>query len=297
MAIPRWIFRALLFPNMNAKALQLQLTHSEAARSLLTRIEAAGLPHGKECSFKLAPGRLIAGRLLVGMSLSQVDAAVPLAIADALGLPAPGRAQLLRALPQASGILLATEEQGTTVLHKVYLEFWDAVRTRVLDGDRRPQLLHLGIKWDAARPGYFDETRYVCQPLLSLRDLLRRMAVTYAPERPPQTLELARRIVRQAAQREPAPSLVYLEATEVGNPRRSFDINLYPSGLLVGDVATELREVAAYMAVEPLGFERLLGDVAALPLGHISGGCGRHGDEFLSLYAELDAMPGSVSGA
>jgi hypothetical protein len=281
---------------MNTKELHLQLADSPAARALLARIDAAGLPHGKERSFKLAPGRLIAGRLLVGMSLSQVDAGAPLAIADALGLPASGRAQLLRALPQASGMLLATEEQGATVLHKVYLEFWDGVRMRVLDGDRRPQLLHLGIKWDAARAGYFEETRYVCQPLLGLRDVLRRMAAAYAPERPARTLELARRIVRQAAQRERAASLVYLEAAEAGNPRRSYDVNLYPSGLLVGDVASELREAAACMAVDLHGFERLLGDVAALPLGHISGGCSRNGDEFLSLYAELDAMPGGVSG-
>lgn len=265
-------------------------------QDLLRRLDAAGLPYGQELSFKLGPGRCIPDRLLVGIPLQLADARVPFGIAADLGLPEAGRALLQRELPRASTVLLATEEHGGEVLYKVYLEFWDAVRARVRAGDRTPQLLHLGVKWVRGRPGRHEEARYLCHPLLPLRDVLRRMGDS-DPVTAAGTLELARRIVRRAARRDPAPSLVYLEATEAGNPRHSFDINLYPCGLLVREVQAELREAASRFGIAQEDVEGPLRQLAGLPLGHLSGGCDRRGGEFLSVYAEVAPLPARSPGA
>lgn len=262
-----------------------------AWQDLLGRLDASGLPYGQERSFKLAPGRVLRDRLLVGIPLRLADAGAPLAIAQELGLPEQGRELLMQALPRASGLLLATEEQGGAVLHKVYLEFWDEVRARVRAGDTTPQLLHLGVKWDRGRPGHYEEARYVCVPLPGTRDVLRRMADAYPGGMAQHTLEIARAIVRQAAMREPRPSLVYLEATEAHNPRRSFDINLYPCGLRVGEVAPLLREAASGFGIDEGELRGPLADLSPLPLGHISGGCDRRGAQFLSVYAEVSPLP------
>jgi hypothetical protein len=267
------------------------------AQDLLGRVRAAGVAHGVERSFKFVPGLVLPGRVLVGMPIgSPAHAQGPLAIAEALGLAKQARALLEPALARANAVLLACEEQQDgTVLYKAYLEFWDEVRKAAEHGDRRPRLLHLGVKWYRTRPHEFVVAQYTCHPLLDLRELLRRMAMAYAAEPPPMTLPVVQRIVRTAAMREPRPSLVYLDATEKGNVRHSFDVNLYPCGLTVGDVAEELRIIGRHLSIEASQVEDVIASAGTLPVGHLSGGCDREGREFLSVYAELASLPAAGS--
>ncbi|UUZ48804.1 hypothetical protein LP420_40150 [Massilia sp. B-10] len=90
------------------------------------------------------------------------------------------------------------------------------------------------MKWDSTRPDQHEVARYECHPLLGVRDILRRIALCYADPASP-LCALAQALVRQAAHRRPDASLLYLEVSEEGNPRSSFDINLYKAGMLLGD--------------------------------------------------------------
>lgn len=274
-----------------------QITATAASRrndltardDLLQRVAAAGWPHGREESFKMLHGRLLRNRLLLGVQRAAIVPAQLWSLARELGMPPAAQDLLAARWERANAVFLATEESGSARLYKVYLEFWDEAKRAVRQGERSPQLLHLGVKWSTARPGHHEEARYEVHPLIGMRDILRRMGACY-PAPAASGLEPARRIVRQAALREPQAPFLYLEVSEADNPRRSFDINLYKAGLRVGDVAGELRTLAAHFALGG-DFEEVLTEFDARPLGHISGGLDRHGAEFLSVYAEIAPLP------
>jgi hypothetical protein len=261
-----------------------------AAQDVLQRIERMAVPYGREQSFKLVPGRLLSDRLLVGVHRRGLPAIELQALAGELGMPGSAWEALAARLPQANAVFVGTEEAPGACMLKMYLEFWDEVRQAVRDGARDAQLLHFGVKWSTARLGQFEEARYMCHPLLSVRDILRRMPGCYPADRP-SALAPARTIVRRAAHRAPGAAFLYLEVQEAGNPRRSFDINLYKSGLLVRDAADEFRAAASHLGVPLAGIEGQLEQLGHLPLGHISGGSDRRGAEFLSVYAEIAPLP------
>ncbi|HEY0822244.1 MAG TPA: hypothetical protein VGD76_00535, partial [Ramlibacter sp.] len=261
-----------------------------AWQELVQRVQTAGWPHGREQSFKMLPGRLLRDRLLLGIPRTALAAPQLWSLARELGMPPAAQDLLAGEWDRANAVFLACEESGAARMLKVYLEFWDEVRRAVRRGERAPQLLHLGAKWSSTRPGHHEEARYLVHPLIGLKDILRRMGGCYPAQAQATGLELARRIVRQAAMRAPQAPFLYLEASEADNPRHSFDINLYKSGLRVGDVAGELRELASHFGLER-DFEPVLQELAGRPLGHVSGGCDRHGAEFLSVYAEIAPLP------
>lgn len=95
---------------------------------------------------------------------------------------------------------------------------------------------------------------------------------------------------RMAAQRNPAASMLYLEVSEQGNPRSSFDINLYKSGLVVADAGQQLRQAGAYFHVAGELIEAQLMRLGTCPLGHLSSGPDRKGKEFLAVYGETVAL-------
>jgi hypothetical protein len=275
----------------SAPAPEIRRNDLTAWQDLLQRVEAEGWPHGREQSFKMARATLLRDRLLVGVQRSAVSPSRLWALAGALGMPAAGQDLLARQWERANAVFLATEENAAARMYKVYLEFWDEARRAVRGGERAPQLLHLGVKWSSARPGHHEEARYMVHPLLGLRDILRRMRDCYPAETANSGMELAQRIVRKAAMRDPQASFLYLEVSEAGNPRRSFDINLYKSGLRVADVAAELRSLAEHFGIATADIEEQLPQLGDRALGHLSGGSDRHGAEFLSVYAEIAPLP------
>jgi hypothetical protein len=249
----------------------------------LARLASLGVRYGREDSFKLGPGRVIGSRVLVGIETASMDAARALALASELGMPEVCLQVLLPHLAEANAVFFGFEEQGC----KVYLEFWDKVRRETRrTGSPAPQLLHLGVKWDPARPGHHEVARYDCHPMLGLRHILRRMAHCYGDGAAPERCELTQAIVRAAAQRKPDASMLYLEVSEQGNARASFDINLYKSAMLVRDAAAQLRQAGALFELAPALIEEQLQKLGPCPLGHLSSGMDRHGQPFLSVYGE-----------
>ena len=265
--------------------------HAFAWRELLGRIEASGLPYGREQSFKLVPGALLADRLLIGVSTTALSLEAALAIGKSFGMPAGAQQLVTRRFKEANAVFFATEESGVHRVFKLYLEFWEAVRRRVRAGDASPQLLHLGVKWDSARPGHFEEAHYICAPLLNTHDVLQRMRSIVPDAAPAAAVDIAQDIVRLAARVRPQAPFIYLEVSETGNPRRSFDVNLYKSGLAVADAASQLRAAAAHFGVAGDRFEAVLAGMQQMPLGHIAAGCDRRGGEFFSVYAEVAPLP------
>ncbi|MES2015487.1 MAG: hypothetical protein V4484_03245 [Pseudomonadota bacterium] len=258
---------------------------------LITRLESLHAHYGREDSFKLGPRTIIAERILIGVNTNTMASARLLAIASELGMPDDCLAVLLPQAGDANVVFFGFEQQADCCICKVYLELWDQLRrTTRRTGSQAPQLLHLGVKWDSARPDRHAVARYDCHPLLDTRAILRRMAACYGDPASPVLCALAQAIVLQAAQNQPGASMLYLEVNEAGNARASFDINLYKSGMLVADASAQLHQAGDYFGLDAAVIDAQLARLGACPLGHLSSGLDRHGQPFLTVYGETVAI-------
>lgn len=263
----------------------------DPVQRLIAHLDTMHVRYGREDSFKLCHRRMIAGRVLIGIDAADLGVAAALDLATGIGMPEACLRVLFPHISEANAVFLGFEDLGASCVCKVYLEFWDQVRRETRrTGSHAPQLLHLGVKWDSARPDRHAVARYQCHPLLNLRAILRRMVACYGPDNAPALCELAQAIVREAAQRQPGASMLYLEVSEQGNPRASFDINLYKSGMRVMDAAPQLRQAGAHFQLPAGLVEEQLQLLGSCPLGHLSSGMDRHGKPFLTVYGETAAL-------
>lgn len=252
-------------------------------------VESLGVGCGYERSFKLAAGRILANRYLLGVETRQLTAAQLLTICRRLAMPAPLRDQFQAGLADANLVLLGFEDsEQHGCLYKVYLEYWERLRTRLRQGlaPGERHLLHQGFKWYIDAPAKQLVSRYECLPGLGGADIQARIEAIYAALPQAAGLEASRRMLAAARRRRPRRQLLYVEVSETGNARRSFDLNLYPAELRVRQVAALVRQVAAALAVPGDRLERLLAMIPDQRLGHLSAGIARSGDEYLSVYYE-----------
>jgi hypothetical protein len=257
----------------------------------IDRIEGLGVPFGREDSFKLGPRSLIADRVLVGIQAASLPAEKFLEIGTSLGMPKQCLPLLEQHFADANAVFFGIEDRAGGSIYKIYLEFWEKVRSEVRrTGSRTPQLLHLGVKWDPDRPGLYARASYTCHPLLSAGEVMRRIKDIYAQVGPESACDQALGIIRRGIKNNPAAAMIYLEVGESDNPRHSFDINLYKTGIKVADAADELRRAGAHFEITSEAMELALQRLWECPLGHISGGTDRHHREFLSVYGEIQPL-------
>ena len=95
-------------------------------------------------------------------------------------------------------------------------------------------------------------------------------------------------ILQMASERVAAEKLLYMEVTEEGNPRTSFDLNVYKAGIPVRVCAPILMEACRHYRLPEGEFRALLEKIGRKPLGHLSGGIGRDGKDFLTIYYGME---------
>lgn len=263
------------------------------ARSLFERVRALGTDFGFEKSFKLAPKGLREDRIILGVRSALATPEALLAACRDIGMPQPYLDAFAGELDGANTVGFGYEGDGHGGVYKVYLEFWDRLRQRVLrdPGNREPAVLFLGFKWQAGEDGGAAVARYTCHPLLSLRGILSGLEALYEARSESASLRAVRSILALAAQRIGGDdSFVYVEAAEEGNPRRSFDLNFYKAGLRVRDLLPALSEVCSAYGIGAAQLARIGTQAGDRPFGHLSGGLGRDGTDFLTVYYELEAL-------
>jgi len=262
-----------------------------AARPMLAQVRALNVGFGFEKSFKLSAQSLLDERVILGVRTALADPLALLKICREIGMPQAQLAQFEARLPESNTVGFGFEGNARGGGFKVYLEFWDRLRARIQQdpGNVEPALLFLGFKWDArgAKDGIL--ARYTCYPRLSVKGILRRLAALYGDDSP--SAAAAREIIALAQARIARDdSFVYVEAEEEGNPRRSFDLNLYKAGLRVADLQLPLSRLCESYSISKAQFESLLKECAARPFGHLSGGLGREGEDFLTVYYEIEGL-------
>lgn len=265
---------------------------------LLQAIAQRGIAHGIEDSLKFSTSDgLVAGRLLVGVHAVDMPWAGFLALVQALGLPAGHAEGLQGAFARSNALGFAVEDRGPRTLWKVYLEFWDEVRVAVrASGSREPREMHLGLKWEEGPAQRVERAHYTCHPLLTHEDILDRLKALYGGDRALPGYAAARQLVKACARRWPTMPLIYLEAGEEGNQRRSFDLNFYRTELRMPDAIGHLQAAGEGLGIDAQALAASLARLGDARLGHVSGGFDRRGVEFMSLYAERQPLAASMSG-
>lgn len=270
--------------------------HSQAptdrAHYLASLIEAEGVRYGREDSFKLSRGGLLTNRFLLGIPMREISPARVMHLCSVLGMPQSCQASFMNHLRDANLIFFGLEDDGERGVYKVYLELWDSVRRQVRSTGRTdPLLLNIGFKWRADGGGSdVRVARYTCFPLLSVHGIMGRLQQIYADGGAPATHAAASGIIQRAAAANPSASFLYVEVSEEGNPRKSFDVNLYKANLHVGDIQPFLSDLARHFCIPDESFQPWLKRIADRPLGHLSGGLDKDGRDFMTTYYETHAL-------
>jgi hypothetical protein len=279
-------FPAVLHP----PAFHLPLSTRTAAH-LLELLAEIGTGAQYERSFKLLDGTLLANRLLLAIEKQAIPGepeARVLDVCQRLGMSEAGLGLFRTHLAEADVVGFALEEDESTCLIKAYLEF----RRRYAEARRKTRdkgatyLSHLGVKWDVEDPGRSVLGQYVCFPALTADDMLERVAESHYRSRDGEALAVVRGIAELAVRRVGQDKLLYLEATEEGTPRASFDINLYSANLQMREVSRFLSTAFRYYGIPEGQSRRLSESMQDGTVGHVAGGTDRRGREFLTIYFE-----------
>jgi hypothetical protein len=235
---------------------------------------------------------LVTQRFLLGVPLQGLSPDRLIHLCKAIGMPLRCQELMQAQVREANLVFFGLDEDGEHGSYKVYLEFWDSVRRQVLRTRRSdPLLLHLGFKWRAEGDGGDARVaRYTCFPLLSVHGILRRLNALYADDSAPEGFAAASAVIRRAASANPKATFLYVEASEEGNPRKSFDVNLYKAGLRVADIQVELQGLAPHFGIPAQDLDAWLPRIGACPLGHLAGGVDKDGRDFMTTYYETRAL-------
>ncbi len=251
-------------------------------------LEQMRIPCGYERSFKLLPGRVLANRYLLGVDLKDINSVQLQTICQRMSMPDEYVQALEEHLPNANLVFLGFEDNPPHGTYKIYLEFWERVKSEVRSNPTSltPKLLHLGFKWSVEDNSQRTTSKYVCYPLLSNEAILQRMSDVYVGHEDSVSQNITTEIVALAIRRAKEAPLIYLEVFEEDGLRRSFDINLYAAMLSLKDIQPALIRLRDHFAIPTSTFDRLYCLTCDKLLGHLSGGISQNGEEFVTIYYE-----------
>jgi hypothetical protein len=269
----------------------------EKAAGLFSLVRELDVEIGLENSFKMLDKTLLDNRFLLGFSKKEIEHNAHPRIMQTckkLGMPQPLQETFRQTLFDANYVHFGFEETVNSCIYKVYVEFWDRIREEIRSSKdpARPFLLHLGFKWDAFDSRRMALTKYTWHPWLSVPEIEARLEAILGGDSHRTVLDAAKQITEIAAARTSHQDILYLEVSEDGNPRKSFDINVYRAGLQVGELYPFLSGLGQNYAVSHTGFHDLYHRIREKRFGHISGGVGRDGKDFCTIYYGVEPVYG-----
>ena len=263
-----------------------------SAADLMNLVRGLAAPFGLERSVKIVPGALLEDRFLVSLHRSAFGAAAADRLGqmgDALGAPPSFAGAIAAAQADADIIHFGYEGGPGPAIYKIYLEYASAVRRARAQNAPDPVLVHLAYKWTPGAAGQGTVTRYSWTPCGSEAAIAERIERLVPTGEAPRALRCGLDLVSRACRRTPAGNLFLMAVEEPGNPRQSYDINVYQADLHVRDIADLVGSLARDFAVPQPQVHALLERSGALALGHMAGGRGRDGAEFVTVYYGVEA--------
>ena len=258
---------------------------------LATFAEALEVPYGFERSVKFSERQMLDDRFLMTVhkaSLGKNPENTLHTLCQQLHAPAEALATILALLPEADIVHLGFEAESDTRLCKLYVEFAATVRAAVENGQiKAPLLVHKALKWDVGNPQRHAVTDYWLNPAKGAGYWLNELSTGDA-DKAQVLLSFIQQVLMLAAERVPEEELMCLEVSEPGNPRKSFDLNLYDTDMVLGDIRHLLEQLADALQIVPTKVERWLDSNAQQPLGHLSSGIARDGRPFATVYFGIE---------
>ena len=271
---------------------QIPQTEKAAEKSglIFKLINNLNIKHGFERSFKMSEKTLLGNRFLLGIGKEEIQQERLLDICQRMDMPDKYQEIFKQNLPDANMVLFGFEEGKRGCVYKVYLEFWEKTKRNIRDNpdNREPATLHLGLKWDTTDNTISAVSRYTCFPMLSVKDILKRVSSIYRGYKEQTSYEIARDMINLASSRIHNAMFLYVEVSEVKNTRRSFDINLYKAELQLKDIQSFLEKMCRFYSISSERFNVLYGQNKDKVFGHLAGGIDREGRDFLTIYYEVE---------
>jgi tryptophan halogenase len=277
-----------LAPTVTSKPLPLNDLPEKAAL-LLDLVKGLGVDFDVERSCKIMEGAVLPNRVLLGFPKAalppQGHVRLPI-LCKRLGMPAEYADAFQRDFATADIIHFGFEEGPAGSVYKAYAEF-AAPTAEALAGAPEgagSHLLYLGYKWNPADSSQRAISRYTSHPLLTAEAIDARMARLLGEVQPGGALEICRTMLDVALSRADPRQLLFVEVTEDGNPRASFDLNLYPADLRLAELYPVLLAICRRYALPLDVLLRFYGGVKDQIFGHVSAGIDREGRDFLTVY-------------
>ena len=251
-------------------------------------VEQLDLKCGYEKSFKLTDRQLLRNRYLLGIEKSILDHQKLSLICEQMAMPEKFVDEFFNGVSEANLVLLGFEEGIEDCTYKIYLEYWDRIRKdmSIRQPPLEPVTMFQGFKWNALDNSRAVLTDYIYYPLLKVDEIIERIGRLGSYSGDTTTFDIANEIISRAAKLADNQPLVYLEASEGGNPRNSFDINLYSAGMTLKSIYSSVAQLFRHYTITDEEFDLLYSQVASRPLGHLSGGTDRIGKDFFTVYYE-----------
>ena len=271
-------------------------------KRLLSLIEALDCAFGLERSVKLSASGINTDRFLASLhkdSLGDDPHAGLSRLARAMLLPEPFLDMLLGQLGEAD-IVHVGHEGGEAGAYKLYLEFAERVRNvreQQQTARAEPELVHLSVKWRPGDPQSAAVSRYfwpsAAREIPAIKARLAKL-VGSAVGLP--SVEAAMELIDAARRRCDDDEIFFMEVDEEGSARRSFDVNVYAADLTVSAIDAPILKLANSYLLDREAAKELLSRIGPLTLGHLSGGVGRNGKDFATVYFGVESRKGTGRG-
>ena len=265
---------------------------AERAALPLEVVRALDIEHILGRSLKVLPGALFANRYLITLAKAALGPHADRRVLDLcgrLGMPDALRQEFAGRLPAASYVHVGFEETDTACIYKVYLEFWTNWENE-LEVKRRSQPFvgGYGFKWDAADPARSVTTTYTCYPRLLPDAMVDRVAAVCVTAPTPALIDIVRAMIDLGVGRAGYERVLYLEASEPGNPRRSFDINMLHARVTLAAMERAMQRIGEHFGIEAKTFAGAWQPARGDLFSHVAGGVDRQGRDFLTVYYGLE---------
>jgi hypothetical protein len=270
-------------------------TTNQTAHNLLELIKEMNADYAFEHSFKVTRKTLLPNRLLFGIYTDRIKEDQHeklLDICRRINMPEDFFEIFKTKWHESNAIGWAYEKAEGAIVYKVYLEFWDKWKRDVKDTPegRDPFVVLLGFKWLTADRAKRSLARYTLYPQLTYEGMLKRLSTAYEDDRHRALFEIVKDLLRFASRKVAHDEIRYLEVAEENTPRKSFDINVYNAKLLLKQIYPLLQKIYQHYSISAGDFHAVYNPFRTKTMGHLSGGIGRDGKDFVTLYYGLEEV-------
>lgn len=271
---------------LRGKVLPADSTVPEAARLLLI-VRRLNVHYLHERSFKVVDGAILCNRFLVSFHknfMGPKPRDTLLSVCEQLDAPNVFLQKISAIYPDADVFHIGFEEGLHTRTYKLYLEHANRFQRAVKDRRSEPLLVHLAFKWDPKCPEKRVIARYTSRPSLTVQKMIDNLLLIYDHREEAIPYICAVQLLSLASKRMHEKNILFMEVEEENNPRRSFDINIYDAKITLKEIDPLLSPIMNYFDIPEGESRKLLRSESEQIVGHLSGGIGRDGKEFCSVY-------------